>query len=109
MIVDIHFNKNQWYFVDDYGDLEDDNETAEDDWESEEALDDSEYGQKKNQEESEEIYLVPTINYETYKDESAAKKRVSNASSFKSFSTVDLISRKKGLKYNHNSLYSINR
>ena len=37
---------------------------------------DSEYGQKKNEKEDEDIYLVPTINYETYKDESAAKKRV---------------------------------
>ena len=74
-------------FADDYGDLEDDSDIAEDDWESEEDLDNAEYGQKKNQEKDEEIYLIPTINYETYKDESVAKKRVSNPSGFTSFST----------------------
>ena len=61
--------------------MTDDSEASEDDWDSEDVLDDSEYGQKKNEEENEEIYLVPTINYETYKDESTAKKRVNNFSS----------------------------
>ena len=64
------------YSIEDYGDIDNDTESAEDTWDSKEALVDSEYGQKKNEKEDEDIYLVPTINYETYKDESAAKKRV---------------------------------
>ena len=70
-------------------------------------MDAAEYGQKKNQEKDEEIYLVPTINYETYKDESVAKKRVSNASGFTSYSTVNL-SRESLLNYKY-KLCSINR
>ena len=64
------------HFIEDYRDIDNNTESAEDTWDSKEALVDSEYGQKKNEKEDEDIYLVPTINYETYKDESVAKKRV---------------------------------
>ena len=66
------------FSTEDYVDLDDDGGVVEDDWDSEVVSEDPEYGQKKNEEEEEDVYLVPTINYETYKDESAAKKRVNN-------------------------------
>ena len=68
--------KSIYCFTEDYVDLDDDGGVVEDDWDSEIVSEDPEYGQKKNEEEEEDVYLVPTINYETYKDESAAKKRV---------------------------------
>ena len=46
---------------------------------SEDIVDDAEFGQKKNKE---DIYLVPTINYDTYKDESAAKARVGQTNNY---------------------------
>ena len=70
--------KSIYCFTEDYVDLDDDVGVVEDDWDSEIVSEDPEYGKKKNEEEEEDVYLVPTINYETYKDESAAKKRVNN-------------------------------
>ena len=49
-------------------------EPSEEESYSEDITDDNKFGQRNN--EDEDIYLVPTINYETYKDENSAKTRV---------------------------------
>ena len=80
--------------LDDYSGIEDNTNSKDIKLKSEDIVDDAEFGQKRifiKDKNKEDIYLVPTINYDTYKDESAAKKRVSHTNYVETISMLGII------------------